>query len=863
MMTAAACAEGTLPATPTPAVAEHARQIVDDAGRSSAAVVVHGPGGTGKTLLLGELATAYRRAGLTVVDADSAPDPAALTGEVAVLVDDGQRLTEATAGRLRELLRYPGARFIVAFRPWPRPPALLGLLAALGHDRRSVVLGHLDRGRVQSWAREQLGDAATPGLVDLVLHQTGGLPALVRPLLHALAGRPGGPPGRLSPGQPARLAIPGDVVDLVRARLADLDDDTRRLLHAVAAGAPLDDDVLAELLGVPSDRAAALVSHGRATGLLLGGGSVVPLVRAVLLGATPPDVTRSTRRRLLGVLLDLGDDPLDLARALAADGVRDLRAARLLERHGNVALTADPVLAGELLGEAAASGAPVAALAARRAHAAALTGDLDGALQWADSVLTDTAGPDHRRAAGVSAAVLAHRGLLVRSAELYRLAGPERVGSMALALVATGSSAEAAAALDDPEGSAAGGGPTIVSGSESLMARGVMQSLGSGPDVGVDIAAALSTLTRAAALLEPIGRTVLLLDTPAALAALVALHSGELGVADSVLRRAIGADVGGAPSRPRHLLLMAWVAMLRGHVSEAHEHMSRARAAARTTLEPRDDLFHQALEVGLARRSSDVPALRGAWSRAREALVRHPIDLFALLPLGELMIAGARLKDGDRLRTHVSQAQELLARLDHPQLWATPLHWSGAQAAILADDPSALRPHAAALVAASRTSAYAATLARAGRSWLRVLTGEIDPAAVEFAARDLAAVGLAWEGSRLAGQAAARTVDPRARTSLLSCARALTEVQRVDGPDPANQRTDVAATAVPTGLLSEREQEVARLVVAGQTYREIGGRLFISSKTVEHHVARMRQRLGATDRSDLLARLRAELTSGA
>jgi DNA-binding CsgD family transcriptional regulator len=62
--------------------------------------------------------------------------------------------------------------------------------------------------------------------------------------------------------------------------------------------------------------------------------------------------------------------------------------------------------------------------------------------------------------------------------------------------------------------------------------------------------------------------------------------------------------------------------------------------------------------------------------------------------------------------------------------------------------------------------------------------------------------------------------------------------------------------------LSEREREVAGLVVTGRSYREIGGRLFISAKTVEHHVARIRQRLGARDRSDLMARLRAELFQG-
>ena len=56
--------------------------------------------------------------------------------------------------------------------------------------------------------------------------------------------------------------------------------------------------------------------------------------------------------------------------------------------------------------------------------------------------------------------------------------------------------------------------------------------------------------------------------------------------------------------------------------------------------------------------------------------------------------------------------------------------------------------------------------------------------------------------------------------------------------------------------MSQREREVAHLVLAGLTYKEIGDRLFISAKTVEHHIARMRQRLGCGSRSDLLARLR-------
>uniref|UniRef100_UPI000AD86172 response regulator transcription factor n=1 Tax=Nocardia amamiensis TaxID=404578 RepID=UPI000AD86172 len=71
---------------------------------------------------------------------------------------------------------------------------------------------------------------------------------------------------------------------------------------------------------------------------------------------------------------------------------------------------------------------------------------------------------------------------------------------------------------------------------------------------------------------------------------------------------------------------------------------------------------------------------------------------------------------------------------------------------------------------------------------------------------------------------------------------------------------DTAATppAKPQAtILSEREREVAELVLLGLTYREIGARLYISAKTVEHHVARIRRRVGARSRSELLSMLRA------
>ena len=59
--------------------------------------------------------------------------------------------------------------------------------------------------------------------------------------------------------------------------------------------------------------------------------------------------------------------------------------------------------------------------------------------------------------------------------------------------------------------------------------------------------------------------------------------------------------------------------------------------------------------------------------------------------------------------------------------------------------------------------------------------------------------------------------------------------------------------------LSEREREVAELLLLGMPYRDIGAQLFISAKTVEHHVARIRRRLGAESRSEMLSMLRAIL----
>jgi len=841
-------------------------QLLSDAARDRlpAVLVVVGPGGSGKSWLLGRLASTLRSAGRRVVDGSVLV--AAGSGPTAVLVDDAHHLTEAAAERMLHRADDPDRCTVVAVRPGAEGPGLTRLMAGLPGDRRTVRLGHLERDQVARWITAELGPVPDR-VLDAVVEGAGGLPVLVARHVAALA-------GRVAPAVPARAdgriasrhgnvvaALPAEVPERwlpdgppagvrrqLRTMVAGLDEAAAGVLRAVAAGAPWDGELLAALLDREVPRVRADLDRARATGLVRPDGGLLPAGRDALLATVPSGLVTELRRRLLRLLQAEGADALPVARALATAGVRDRRAAELLTARAAALLPQDPAEAGRLLDEAIAAGAAGTTVAALRAEAAGLAGEVDEALRWADTtVRTATAGDppdDVRRAAGVSGALMAARGMPQRSAELFRRAGPERAGAAALVLVGCGHRAQAAAVLADAEESLA-----AAAAGERLMAAAVLQTLA--PTAAVHGAVeALSLLAQAEGLLAPVEGSVLLPDTPAALAALIGLSTGDGALAGSVLRRALG--TGTAATEVRHRLLLAWAALLAGRLAEAEAECGPAAGAE----EPRDALFRAALRLGLARRRGDLAGLIAAWEPAREALVRHPLDLFTLLPLGEIVVAAARLRHREQTAHLRAQAAELLDRLGDPPVWSASWHWSGVQAAILAEDPAALEPHATALVAASRRSPLSGVLARAGRTWLRVLRDEAPAAEVVAAAEALGRAGWSWDGSRLAGHAAARVREAAGRGQLLQCARGLAgpgSTEPVPGPD------DEAAPASSSGLLSAREREVAELVVAGVPYREVGSRLFISAKTVEHHVARMRQRLGATDRTELLARLRAEL----
>jgi DNA-binding CsgD family transcriptional regulator len=858
-----------------------ARRLVHDAAArspASARVDVIGPGGHGKTVLLDALAATFAAAGLTVHR--EIAGIAELGVDDALLLDDAHLLPPEEFERLASMAAAPGGHLVVAHRPWPRPPGSAALGSALAATRPPVVLEALDRTGVAARGALLLGgDAPPPELVNHVHEQTAGLPGLVDRLFGALLEQTG--PDRVRGVRPPDEPPAGLLVQLGYL-VHGLGDGVGGLLLARALGAPLDSEVLVPMLGLsPHDGAAQLdelLEAARAAGMLTGDGKAVPLVSAAVLARTPRASRVELRRTLAEIELDRGGNVLAAAHGLLGTGAGGSRVAAVFTTAGEEALRTGSPTAGELFDAAVRAGSPALGLAAGRAEAAVLTGDLDLALTQADQVLSD---PDRVsptaavRAGTVAAAVLAHRGLLGRSAELYRWMGTAlepAMGATAVlavpALIGTGALDEATKMLQAP---ASGNGapvrpPTLLAGAEELMAQGVYDSVAGSPT------AALSQLTRAASLLEASQRAALLPDTPAALAALVAVHCGELDVAQSVLERALRVGLGGRGSVTRHRLLLGWIALFRGATGTARSALAVASPPG-AVLEPRDEFLAAALDVALARRAGDLAVLMTAWGRAREAIVRHPVDLFVLQQLGELWVAATRLRESSWVRPHLDEAADLLSRLGDPALWAAPLHWSGLQAAMLSENRDAAKRHAAALEAAADGSRYAAAMAAAAQHWVRLLDAEVDAAGVEAAARGLHAVGMAWEGGKLAGQAAIRTHDRKAMTALLACARALQSTGPAaravsveadsDGDPRAVPAATVEAEPLPDqasdgadGPLSDREREVAGLVLEGLTYRQIGERLFISAKTVEHHVARMRQRLGSGSRGELFAHLR-------
>ena len=207
-------------------------------------------------------------------------------------------------------------------------------------------------------------------------------------------------------------------------------------------------------------------------------------------------------------------------------------------------------------------------------------------------------------------------------------------------------------------------------------------------------------------------------------------------------------------------------------------------ATADATLHRRDALWAAALQTAIARRSGDSGAVQKHWYAAMEVLAEYSMDLFSLLPLGELWVAAARMRQVDRLQHTLTEAFALLESLGNPRAVVgsaalgrrTRRHPGQFTGSGCATRPGVDRRRPT----DGAHSAFAKALATAGRTWLRVLANHVDIDEVTAAARGLSQFGLTWDATRLASQAALQTPDGRVSGAMLQLARDLKQTAAAD-----------------------------------------------------------------------------------
>ncbi|MEW2482263.1 isoniazid response ATPase/transcriptional regulator IniR [Mycobacterium sp. NPDC049093] len=787
--------------------------------------------GTGKSTVLAEIRSALREAGRTVLTRAPRPGDAA---EAAFVVDDADQLSDDEIDCLAEKVADSSATVVAACEPLTHRPPLHALATALERENPVLRLGPLPAAEVGRVLTAALGSPATAETVRSVLAATAGLPFLLRAAAEAVE----------APADAAKFAL------LHRLRLVD--DATRDALLILSLSHDLGPDDVAAALRLTGAEASALVDRARAGGLVEPSHDrrFVRLVHESLAQIAGAARHHDIETSLLTSQLELSTLSADLAVRLAEHGLRDDRLAEALAEHA-AHNRARPARAARLYRAAVTAGA--AAVSTRLADALALAGDCTTAARMADELLGSEDPSERATAVRVAASVAMHDGGAAQAADLFRWLGPypdTLISSAAATSFLAAGDADAARASSNSE---AAGPPTSTARAARSLAEGLVLSLDQPFAVTVARLGQAVTAEYQAGSVAP--------DTPAALVTLAALHGGDSVRARSVISRAVRAGSGDeAFSAARHRLLLGWVKMQDGQLGAAAA--DAAAAEVGEDLHRRDALWAAALRTAIARRSGDSGAVQKHWYAAVEVLAEYSIDLFSLLPLGELWVAGARMRQVDRLEHTLSEAWSLLAALGNPVLWSVPLHWAGVHAGILANSPGAVAPHGQALTAAAGESAFARALANAGRIWLRVLANHVDTDEVTIAARGLSQFGLTWDGTRLASQAALQTPDPRVSQAMLQLARDLKQTSAVEEVEVVSAPPHGAAPQAPapsSTKLSDREREVAELLLLGMPYRDIGSQLFISAKTVEHHVARIRRRLGAESRTEMLSMLRAML----
>lgn len=723
----------------------------------------------------------------------------------------------------------------------PAPDALRTRIETSARTAQVVVLGEAQ------WADAASIDALAAAIADgslrhaVVVRRSGSVAGEAGSALAALQLTPGATVVDVLPFSAEELATAGATAEEA-AQLLELTDGHADLIASQRDGT-LDHEVLA--------RVSLLDDATRAAAELVGFG--VGLSRAA--ATTPDDEAAANALRVDG-LVD-GERMPAAVSAVIRNSATPRRRERLVSLAADVASADELQVLGRLLMDAGDRSEPAQRLFHDLAAAAMVT-DPPAALQFVDAVRA-VATVDRELCVVEARAALAtgdpHRAVRALAdlgtdadLEMLRAAAWAAVGDLETAAACLGRSSEpaltgwAAAGSGSPRQQVAnqvpgtvadsGAGATLSTAVRSWMDGDIEQAMQRGAS------ATRRSLGNAACELWPVSTEETM--------ARIAQRSGLAAEADAALSHALTEGTA-TPWRDGGLRqLRAWLSARRGHLDQALQETGESRS-----LTPHDEMVRAATRCAVSVRDGVATDLDDAADAGRAALRSCGTTLYDLDMVADIAGAVQRSRSGSGSDV-LHEVAAAAARSGSP-LMAFDVAWARLSVALVGDDLDAIATSAAGLAGITDVPDHPFVTARSeAAALLSSPNGDIDASSALDVARRLAGHGAVHEAARLCGVLALRSTSEVTTRTLLRESRnwrSQRAVLRQSGAERSVAR------------LSEQEEAVARLVLDGHTHKQVGATLFISPKTVEHHVAHIRTKLGAADRAEMMAAIRSYLDS--
>jgi len=785
---------------------------------------------------------------------------------VLVAIDDAQWFDTPSAEAVSYALRrLAGCRvaMIAAVRTDPDISGEPAVVAGLARDTvrrvRPEPLSREDMGRL---LRSELGLSLTAAELVRIHGACGG-----NPLYSLEVGRILPASGILRPDEP--VPIPGDLRELVRARLDAVPVETRALLVALAAASEASRGMVATALAPDSPDVA--LAGAAATGILEPGDPperfAHPLFASVVYADASPAERRAVHRRLAVLVEDLEERAHHLA--LAAAGP-DSVAADALEEAAHVARGRGAPSAAAGLAEGARRLTPPAQAgdAARRALLAADyhldTGQFRRAGALLDDVLTLVpSGPVRGAALQRLGWARYHEESWAAASDLFRQASSEASDDRALL---------AALDLDTSVG-------RLLTGDVRSAAEASRSALRRAHDLGdpaflaeaTAVAASIDFLLGAGVADDVMANAVGMetwtrprptMQHPSVAFGVLLKWTDELDAARGLLEaaRRRAEEVGTERSLPFILFHLAELECWSGRWVVAEEEARLAADIAERTGQGPGSAFAMAARALVAALRGDVDEARAVAARGLELAGRTgalPAGVMLEAVLGFLELS---LGDANRAHRHLGPLVDRVAADGIFEPGAVRHLGDGLEVLVRVGDleRAGLVTEQLAVRSGELGRVWGLAVAARVRGLLRAAEGDVGAAgdAFEEALAHQEALGQPFELARtLVAAGTVRRRDRQKRAAREPLERAL-EIFQGLGADLWAERTReelgrVGGRTSNVLSLTPTEDRVARMVVDGATNQETAAALFLSVKTVEWNLSRIYRKLGIRSRTEL------------